>query len=613
MTIDEILKQVLKTKGSAFFYTPPIYKNAKSYFFKSPSKIFYSDNNRTLLSSIEKFNSSVTDKKWGYCMVSYEAGYCLEKKLKKNYRRGGLLTKNDNNLFSGFLFSANQVEKYNSGKIRFAPIDENFKISGFRLNTTKKKYLSDIKKIKKYIAEGDTYQVNYTVKGKFRFEGDLINFFKTMVFNQSAKYSAFINKGGSVIISLSPELFFEQNGERIITKPMKGTMKRGLNIYEDSLCLYELANSEKDRAENIMIVDLLRNDLGKISGFGSVKVTGKFEIEKYESVFQMVSSVKSRLKEKINLTDILKNIFPCGSVTGAPKIRTMEIINELEAEKRGIYTGAIGMVQKRKSVFNVAIRTIIIDEKGNGEIGLGSGIVWDSDPQKEFSETILKSRFLTSPVREFILFETMKFENGALHNLDEHLKRLKVSADYFLFRFDEEKIRKKISSSLKIHKGLKRIKLTLNKWGDAGLFVNEYPHQPEQITVIISGKKISSGNIFQYFKTDNRKLYDREFAEDYAKGFFDVIFQNEKGQMTEGAISNIFIRKGNTWFTPPVKCGLLPGIERKSWLESDVNVSENILYLNDLLNCDEIVLTNSLRGRTRVDKLYLNYSEFREY
>lgn len=352
MTIDEILKQVLKTKGSAFFYTPPIYKNARSYFFKSPSKIFHSNSDRTLLPAIEKLYNSVADKKWGYCLVNYEAGYCFEKKLKKYCRHRGQVKRNDGNLFSGFLFSANQVEKYKSGKIRFAPLDENFIISGFRLNTTKKKYLSDVKKIKRYIANGDTYQVNYTVKGKFHFEGDYINFFKTLVFNQSAKYSAFINLGGSVIISLSPELFFEQNGEKIITKPMKGTMKRGLNIYEDNLCRYELVNSEKDRSENIMIVDLLRNDFGRISDYGSVKAAEKFEVEKYESVFQMVSTVRSVLKKGIKLPDIFKNIFPCGSVTGAPKIRTMEIINELEAERRGIYTGAIGMVQKRKSVLD---------------------------------------------------------------------------------------------------------------------------------------------------------------------------------------------------------------------------------------------------------------------
>ncbi len=607
MTIDEILKQVLKTKGSAFFYTPPIYNSAKSYFFKSPSKIFYSRSGRSLISTIEKFYLSVTEKKRGFCIVGYEAGYSFEPKLKKH------LKKKNENLFRGFLFNSDQVIKYNSEKIKFTSTGSNFRVFSFRLNTTKKEYISNIKKIKSYIARGDTYQVNYTVKGKFRFEGDLVNFFKTLVFNQSAKYSAFINLGDSVIVSLSPELFFEQTGRKIITKPMKGTMERGLNIFDDNLHRYELATSEKDCAENIMIVDLLRNDIGKISEYGKVKVTEKFEVEKYESVFQMVSTVKSQLRGKIMLSDIVKNIFPCGSVTGAPKIRTMEIINELENEARGIYTGAIGMVQKDKSVFNVVIRTIRIDKNGNGEIGLGSGIVWDSDPEKEFSETILKSRFLTNPVKEFILFETMKFENCKVHNLDEHLKRLKASADYFLFRFDENKIREEINKSLENEFGLKRIKLTLNKWGDVRLLINEFPAKPDQVRVIISQKKVSSENTFQYFKTDNRKLYDKGYSEHTAKGFFDIIFLNEAGQITEGAISNIFIRKGNNWFTPPVKCGLLPGIERKLWLESDKNITENILHLDDLLVCDEIILTNSLRGRTKVDRLYLNEAEFREF
>ena len=497
--------------------------------------------------------------------------------------------------------------------LKLIPFKKQYTISSFKINTSKQKYLSDIRKIKKYIEEGDTYQVNYTVKGKFKFDGDLIDMFKTLLFNQSAKYSAFINLGDRIIISLSPELFFEQFGQKIKTSPMKGTISRGINLREDELQKYKLEKSEKDKAENLMIVDLLRNDLGRISQYGKVKVNKLFKIEKYESLYQMVSSVEARLKKDIKLLEILKNIFPCGSITGAPKIKTMEVIKSLETEHRGIYTGSIGIVRKNDAVFNVAIRTIEIDKKGNGQIGLGSGIVWDSNAEQEYEETLLKSRFLIKPLKKFQLFETMKYENGEIYQFDTHLERLKKSAEHFLFCYNEKMLRRNLASVTSELNGKKRIKLILNKWGESNVIVKSYPTSPEKIKVIVSEKKVSSENTFQYFKSNNRALYDVEFEKYKAKDFFDVIFLNEKGQLTEGAISNIFVKQSDRWITPAINCGLLAGIERKLWLSSDMNAVEGILYLQDLLSCEEIVLTNSLRGRTTVHKLYLNENEFRAF
>lgn len=607
MNIEEIIKQVLEIKGSAFFYTPSIYKNSKSFFFKSPAKIFTSSNCSSLNTSIDKFYNLITNNCWGYCLLDYEAGYCFEKKLKRYLR------KNDKEIFTGFLFNAKDIITIDSKKIKISPIGKNFNISSFKLNTTKKKYISDIKKIKTYIEEGDTYQVNYTIKGRFKFKGDPINLFKNLLFNQSAKYSAFINLGDKIIISLSPELFFQQNGQKIKTSPMKGTIKRGTNILEDELQKYKLEKSEKDRAENLMIVDLLRNDIGKISEYGSVKVNSLFTIEKYESLYQMISNIEAKLNKNGSFPEILKNIFPCGSITGAPKIRTMEIIKELETERRGIYTGAIGIVKKNKSIFNVSIRTIEIDEDGQGSIGLGSGIVWDSDPEKEYEETLLKSRFLTNSLNEFMLFETMKYENGEICHLNEHLERLRRSAEYFLFFYNERIIKSKLTSIIDKLNVKKRIKLILNKWGKINIIVSDYPNMLAEIKIIVSEKKVSSGNLFQYFKTDSRALYNEEFEEWAAEGFFDVVFLNKKGQLTEGAISNIFIKQSDRWLTPSASCGLLPGIERKHWLSEDTNVMEDILHLEDLLNCEEIVLTNSLRGRTKVGKIYFNKNEFKEF
>ena len=607
MNIEEIIKQVLETKGSAFFYTPPIYKNSKSYFFEFPDKIFTSASCKNLNSTVVKFINSITAHHWGYCLLNYEAGYCFEKSLQK------YLKNNEEKIFRGFLFNKRNIRIINSKNVKVNSIEKQFTVSSLKINTQKKKYFSDVKEIKKFIKEGDTYQVNYTVKGKFKFSGDAASLFKTLIFNQSAKYSAFINLGNRIIISLSPELLFELEGQKIKTEPMKGTMIRGINSQDDDLQKYKLVKSEKDKAENLMIVDLLRNDFGKISEYGKVKVKELFKIENYESLFQMISTVETKLRRGVKLPEILKNVFPCGSITGAPKIRTMEIINSLEKEERGIYTGTIGIVKKNKAVFNVAIRTLEIDKKGNGVIGLGSGIVWDSDADKEYQETLLKSRFLTNSWEEFQLFETMKYEDGEINHLDAHLERLKKSAEYFLFSYNDKKIRKKMTAVISELEDKKRIKLTLTKWGKTNIYVGDYPVLPEEIRIIISEKKVSSENTFQYFKSDNRTLYNEEFEKYSAYDFFDVIFLNERGQLTEGAISNIFIKQKDIWITPPISCGLLAGVERKHWLVSDMSAIEGILYLEDLLNCEEIVLTNSVRGRTKVNKLYLNRNEFRVF
>ncbi len=608
MTIDEILEHVVKTKGSAFFYTPSIYKNSKSFFFERPEKFITSRSQRSLLPAIERFDTLIQKNNLGYCLLNYEAGYCFEEKLEK------ILSENNEPLFRGFIFLKNKVKEISSIKINFSNCFNNYKISNFRICTSRKTYINNVKKIKKYIAEGDTYQVNYTVTGKFKFSGSLAEFFKSLIFNQSAKYSAFINLGNSVVISASPELFFQQTGLTISVRPMKGTISRDININADIAKVHELLNSEKEQAENIMIVDLLRNDLGKISKYGSVKVKELFRIEKYESLYQMVSTIEAQLNSETRLSQIIKNLFPCGSVTGAPKIRTMEIIKEMEKRNRGIYTGTIGIARKDECVFNVAIRTIVIDKNGSGRIGIGSGIVWDSDAEKEYSEVLLKSKFLIESQKEFYLFETMKFENGRIKDFEKHCDRLEKSAEYFLFSFDKKKFLKETQRQIDAIKSSspKRVKIILDKRGNLEFVIKEYIPVTGKTNVIISKKRISSKNVYQYFKTSNRKLYDEEYAKYSNKGFFDVLFFNEKGELAEGAITNIFIRKGNDWFTPPINAGILPGIERSNFLENNTQVKEQIIRLEDLYEADEIVLTNSLRGKIVIDNLCFNEKSFRK-
>lgn len=609
MKIEDILYQVLQIPNSAFFYTPPIYKKSYSYFFLKPKdKIII--NNANDLHKFKLIDKFLTKGLSSYTLIKYEAGYLFENNFKKYLHRA------DKDLLQFYFFDNKNFRRIASDKIEIEDIKKDYQIKNFKLNTSKKKFVNDIKLIKKFIEKGDTYQVNYTVKGNFKLIGDPVNLFKNLIFNQSAKYSAFINNNDNLIISLSPELFFSVEKDKITAKPMKGTQQRGKNIPEDFLLKHSLSISKKDQAENIMIVDLLRNDLGRISQFGKVKTKKLFSIETYETLHQMVSTIQGRLNKKINLEKIIKSLFPCGSVTGAPKIRTMKIINQIESDKRGIYTGAIGILNKDKKILNVAIRTIKLNKKTQkGEVGLGSGIVWDSNPKNEYNETLLKSNFLFKPLPYFELFETMKVEKGEIFLLDYHLERLESASNFFLFNFNKNKILNALQKEIKKvdANSIYRLRLKLNKWGQINIMIYEHPYSINYIKIILSEKIISSKNKFQYFKTTNRKLYDEELFKYYKKGFSDVIFLNENNEITEGAISNIFIVKDNNWLTPPIASGILNGVYRKYLLQNKRNIKEEKIYLNDLLNCDQIILTNSLRGEVKVKKLHLNEKEFKQF
>ncbi len=612
MKIEKLLNETAETPGSAFFYTPAIYNKSYSYWFTGkPAEIISASTIDEIKSSIKKINKKLKQELVGYALITYEAGYSFERKLHKYFPQ------NEKSIFSFYFFEKEQLKIFKSSNLSFSVSGiEDYSISNFKFNTSADEFSDAVSKIKGFIAEGDTYQVNYTIKGKFNYSGNPADIFKRLLFNQSAKYSAFINCGNNIIISASPELFFHFKKGKIITKPMKGTGKRGINISQDILCKNNLGSSKKDRAENLMIVDLIRNDLGRISKFGSVKVKELFSLEKYESVYQMISVIQSKISGNLKFGGIIENLFPCGSITGAPKIRTMEIIKELEKEERGIYTGAIGFINNNEAIFNVPIRTIVLNkENRSGEIGIGSGVTWYSDPQKEYDETVLKSNFFTNPKPYFELLETMKYEAGKVFLLDEHLERLKSSADFWLFMFDEKKIRKFINKFIKEFNPDEKYKLrlTLNKWGKISIEKRELENLPDTIKIIISNKKVNSKDQFKYFKTTNRKLYNEEFQYYNKKGFTEVIFFNEKKQISEGAITNIFIVKNNKIYTPSVNSGILPGVFRKYLLQNNAAIKETFLFKNDLLDSDEIFITNSVREIIKVDQLYLNEKEYKEF
>jgi para-aminobenzoate synthetase / 4-amino-4-deoxychorismate lyase len=480
-------------------------------------------------------------------------------------------------------------------------MSSHFEIRNPRLDIGQEEFARKIAAIQEYIRAGDTYQVNFTGKLHFDLSGSPDVLFGALIENQPVPYSAFLNLEDRQILSLSPELFFERKGRRIVTRPMKGTAPRGRDLAEDELQSGWLQNDLKNRSENVMIVDLMRNDLGRICEYGSVQVDKLFAIEKYDTLFQMTSGISGTLRKDIGYADVFRSLFPCGSITGAPKHRTMEIINELESEPRGVYTGAIGYFSPHgDAVFNVPIRTVVL-EKDRGIMGVGSGIVIDSRADDEYHEWLLKAEFLTRPRERFQLIESILWRDG-YQMLSLHLERMELSAKYFDFAFD----RSSLHTALTEQEGQfiagvpVKVRVLLSRSGIVNI-----THSPiEELVlpgeVVISTMRVASNDRFLRHKTTRRELYERELRQANSLGFSEVIFLNERNEVTEGAISNLFIEKDGKWYTPPVICGLLPGVYRRHLIESNSATSERVLTLADLASADAIYLCNAVRGLRQV-------------
>jgi len=442
----------------------------------------------------------------------------------------------------------------------------------FKIGIEKEEYIKAIKKIKNYIAEGDVYQTNFTFKLHFEFKGSLERLFYLLLFSQRCKFGCFAKAGDQYILSLSPELFLEKRGKILKSSPMKGTIQRGFSRKEDLEFKRKLKNSLKNQAENIMIVDLLRNDFGKICEKGSVYVSELFKIETYPTLHQMISTIKGTLRDD-SLYKIFKALFPCGSITGAPKIRAMEIIRELEKEPRGIYTGAIGFIKPDGNfLFNVAIRTLTLEKRDNifiGEAGVGGGIVWDSIPEEEFREGLLKARFFLSPLPYFKLIETFYFDTQKENPLLLfHYKRIKNSALYFGFKIPyclksyEEFKRFVKNKAFGLKSGIYKIRLLISPDGGVEIIFSEYQPWRENLRVGLVKRDFDLGVLFHH-KTSFRKPY--EYWQNKAKklGFDEIIFYNENGVLLEGCISNVFVDLGKGLITPPLELKILNGVLRE--------------------------------------------------
>jgi para-aminobenzoate synthetase / 4-amino-4-deoxychorismate lyase len=457
-------------------------------------------------------------------------------------------------------------------------------------------YKASIRRIKEYLKKGDTYQVNYTFRMRSGFEGDPWSFFVRLAHAQKAQYACFIDTEDFSVCSASPELFFTLDGEDLVSYPMKGTAPRGLTQKDDQEQAASLYDSEKNRAENLMIVDMVRNDMGRVALSGSVKVQSLFSIEKYPTLWQMTSKVAAQTKE--SLVGIVGALFPPASITGAPKTRTMHIISELETTPRGLYTGCIGYVSPdRQAQFNVAIRTAVIDKKKKEAFyGVGGGIVWDSNDALELEECRTKALVLTRESPDFSLMESILWTlDDGYFLLDEHLDRLESSARYCDFILDRQNVIQKLQDITNTFGSpAYKVRLLLQKEGRVSLnaepLLMEQGARPPRIR--LTRQPVDQSNWFLYHKTTNRHTYNEAIKA--CPGYDDVLLWNKKGELTESCIANVVVDMDGGLFTPPVECGLLGGVYR-SWLIKYEKVRERVIKIDELQNCTRIYLINSVR------------------
>jgi para-aminobenzoate synthetase/4-amino-4-deoxychorismate lyase len=472
-----------------------------------------------------------------------------------------------------------------------------FLVSEWEPQIDKRRYRRTVNAIKDYIESGDTYQVSFTFPLYGHVNGDLFSCYRAIARSQGAAYSAYLDIGSHRILSFSPELFVERRGNKLTTRPMKGTLARGRWHEEDLERVRQLQESEKDRAENVMIVDLVRSDLGKIAEIGSVEVPELFAVESLNRVLQMTSTVTALQRADVTIVDVLRALFPCGSVTGAPKVRSMAIINELELNARGIYTGAIGLLSPDgDATFNVPIRTAVVDAAtGAAMFGVGGAITWDSTVDGEYEEVCLKAKFLTHPWPDFDLLETLELKDGEYTLLDRHLSRVRNSALYFGFRWLESRVTGALDEAAKSHPwGRSRVRLIVKRTGTINVEVRPLERNQEKaLTVRFATCPIDERDPLLFHKTTARFRYDAELER--CRPCDDVIFWNSRGEVTESTIANVVVFTEGKHWTPPREAGVLAGTLREE-LISTGELFERTITKRELIELGAFALINSVRG-----------------
>jgi para-aminobenzoate synthetase/4-amino-4-deoxychorismate lyase len=549
--------------------------------FMRPKDVLTAYTIEDVLPTLEKVQEAVNAGRHAAGYVAYEAAPAFDSSLKA-HPPGELPL-----VWFG-LFSAPEQT------MPRAATREPYTVSEWESLTSQEEYETALARIRELIAAGDTYQVNYTFPLKATFSGKAENWFRALVAAQGGDHCAYIDAGRFKILSASPELFFKVKGDCITTRPMKGTRPRGLWHEADAQAATDLAASEKDQAENIMIVDLMRNDLGRICEAGSVETSDLYKVERYETLWQMTSTVEGRTKSPI--PEIFQALFPPGSITGAPKGRTMEIIREIETRPRGVYCGAAGWISPKGSAeFNVAIRTVTIDEEqGSASYSVGSGITWDSTPETEYKECLTKAALLTRRPPDFSLLESLYYD-GEFHMIDAHLKRLAGSAKFFGMPVQVERIRSDLYARAKAWKVTKqsavKVRLMVARTGAVTVDVSTAP-KSSAVLLGFARDHVESANVFLYHKTTCRDLYETALCT--RPDCNDVLLWNERGEITESAQANVVFEIDGRLITPPVRAGLLPGTMRAHLLAAG-QIEEGVIMKDDVEKATRIWLVNSVR------------------
>jgi len=573
-----------------------------SRLYQSPLKTIQASNAADLDVALQEIEQAIHDQQYVVTCFSYELGEHLlgltPKKSKTPWVQAWVfkdvqkLSKED----------VNQWIKTQINHRVGAPV-----IQKTSLSITQQQFESDISKIHEWIKSGDTYQVNHTYRIHGELSGSPLAAYDVLRQKQPGPYGAFIEHANGWVLSCSPEWFLQKTGGTLMTKPMKGTAKVGESSSE------ELHEDTKNRAENVMIVDLLRNDLSKISLPGTVKVPYLFEVQQHGDVLQMTSTISSTSKENLKLKELLQAIFPCGSVTGAPKKKTMELIQALESESRNLYCGAIAWFDPSMQVglgdlgMSVVIRTLELEKDQSFQMGVGGGITIDSESSDEWHECQTKAGFLYALQNQpepLGLFETIRIEDGQACHLGMHLERISQSAKELKIKFDTNRARSLIQEACTPLDKQSIYRLRLDLSAEGLLSVKTAPIQNLQPGPILwagdllsSDTTMSSADRLLGHKVTRRKLYDQAWLAAEKLGAFDALFINEQGFVTEGGRSNVFVKKDGRWLTPPLASGCLPGVMRSIVLkDAKYQAIEQNITRSDILSAEEVIFTNALRG-----------------
>lgn len=544
--------------------------------FAHPHRLLVAHTLADVSDVIAQAEQAARDEHWVVGFVAYEAAAAFDAALQTRPPSGALP------------FAAFAVYAYDE------PVAETAESSApdvgpWTMVDSQDKIIDDIGTIRAAIDAGEYYQVNYTTRLQSAFVGELPELYGALRRAQPDGFCACLDGGDWQLASVSPELFFDWTPDRTLTtRPMKGTSARNADI--------ALPDSAKDRAENLMIVDLLRNDMARVAETGSVQVTRLFDVETLPTALQMTSTVRCKTPPETSLLDIFRALFPCGSVTGAPKVAAMQAIAALESSARGAYCGAIGVIRPNgHATFNVGIRTVIVDRQQQmASCGVGSGITLDSAPDSEYAEWLVKRRFLLRATAGFKLLATMRLEHGQYWLLDGHLRRLRSSAEHFGFAYSPTRVEQALRAVAVQHPtGIWRVRLTCDRGGEASLECALLNPMPDVVSIALASAPVDSRNEFLRYKTTERAAYAVHAPP---SNVFDTLLYNERGEITEFTRGNVVIELEGKQLTPASSCGLLPGVMRQTWLTTG-EVSEAVITRRDIRRATRIWFLNSVRGR----------------